>query len=196
LRRQDFWLIALSFPSILEVSMNKLLGTTLVSVCLAATTVSIATAQTTPRADAPSASAHAQHHAERPFSRPTERVEARLAYVKTALKITEAQQSQWDAFANLVRKNAQDREQRFKAMHPGESMHAGHQRPNAIERLEKAQTFHAEAVTRINQLLAVEKPLYAALSPEQQKVADVVLNRRSGSMHGPQMHGRGGPGRN
>jgi periplasmic protein CpxP/Spy len=172
--------------------MNKLLSTTLVSVCLAATTASIAVAQTTPNLNSPSASRPAKMHADRPFTRPTERVEARLAYVKTALKITEAQQSQWEAYANLVRKNAQDMEQRFQSMRSGEPGHPRHQRPNAIERLERAQAFHAEAVTRLNQLLAVQKPLYAALSPEQQKVADVVLNRRGRSMEGPAMHGRGG----
>jgi hypothetical protein len=115
-----------------------------------------------------------------------------LAYVKTALRIADAQQSQWDAYANLVRKNAQDMEQRFQSVRSGESGHPRRQRPNAIERLERAQSFHAEAVTRLNQLLAVEKPLYAALSPEQQKVADVVLNPRFRSMEGPSMHGRGG----
>jgi len=36
--------------------------------------------------------------------RDQERVEARLAYLKTALKITDAQQSQWDAFASVMRK--------------------------------------------------------------------------------------------
>lgn len=164
--------------------MNRLLSMTLVSVCFAASSTSMAVAQTTQRIPPPSASAHAHNFADRPFSRPTERIEARLSYVKTALRITEAQQSQWDAYANLVRKSAQDMEQRFKAMRSGESGRPKHQRPNAIERLERAQSFHAEAVTRLNQLLAVQKPLYAALSPEQQKVADVVLNRHRRSMGG------------
>ena len=172
--------------------MNGLLGTTLISVCLAATTASMAIAQTTPNPSSPPAAGAAHRHADRPFSRPTERVEARLAYAKTALKITDAQQTQWDAYANLVRKNAQDMEQWFKSMRHGEPGHATHQRPNAIERLERAQSFHAEAVTRINRLLAVEKPLYAALSPEQQKVADVVLNPRLRSMQRRLMHGREG----
>jgi hypothetical protein len=171
--------------------MSKLLDATLLSVCLAA--ASSAIAQTAPISAAP-AFGQAHRTAERAFSRPTERVEARLAYVKTAIKITEAQQSLWDAYAALVRKNTQDMEQRFKTMHADDSAHANHLRPNAIERLERAQSFHAEAVTRINQLLAVEKPLYAALSPEQQKVADVVLSPRSRAMHGPQ--GRGGHRRN
>jgi len=134
--------------------------------------------------------------ADRPFSRPTERVEARLAYAKTALKITDAQQPQWDAYANQVRKIAQDLEQRFKSRRSeGQSGRPQAQQLNAIERLERAQSFHAEAVTRINQILAVEKPLYAALSPEQQKVADEVLKPRSHSRHGREQGGRSGYGR-
>jgi hypothetical protein len=130
---------------------------------------------------------------ERAFSRPTERVEARLAYVKTALKIADAQQSQWDAYASVVRKNAQDMEQRFQSTQStGEAGHARRQRSNAIERLERTQSFLANAVTRINQLLAVEKPLYVALSPEQQKVADVVLNPHFRSERGHSMHSHGG----
>jgi periplasmic protein CpxP/Spy len=175
--------------------MNKLLGSTLVSVCIAALTGSVAVAQTTPNTDSRSARSHGESFADRAFARPTERVEARLAYVKTALKITDAQHSQWDAYANLVRKNAQDMEQRFTSRKSAEPGHPRHQRPNAIERLERAQAFHAETVTRINQLLSVEKPLYAALSPEQQKVADVVLNRGIRSKQGPSMGGRGGFGR-
>jgi Spy/CpxP family protein refolding chaperone len=177
--------------------MNKLLATTLVSVYLAAAGASVAIAQSAPNPGSPPTSAHAHKFAERPFSRPTERVEARLAYLKTALKITDAQQAQWEAYANVVRKNAQDREQRFKTMHSDKSGHAEHQRPNAVERLEREQSFHAEAVKRLGQLLEVQKPLYAVLSPEQQKVADVVLNKRGRSMNGGpmQMHGHGGSGR-
>ncbi|OGA33029.1 MAG: hypothetical protein A3F75_02485 [Betaproteobacteria bacterium RIFCSPLOWO2_12_FULL_64_23] len=118
-----------------------------------------------------------------------------MAYVKTALKIADAQQSQWNAYANFVRKNAQDMEQRLQSRRSGESGRSRHERPNAIERLEKTQSSHAEAVTRINQYLAVMKPLYAALSPAQQKVADVVLNPRFRSMKGRSTRGGEGPGR-
>jgi len=165
--------------------MNKLYGGTLVSACFLAFTATAAIAQTPAQMDSRPATVHENRYADRAFSRPTERVEARLAYVKTALKITNEQQAQWDAYANLVRKYAQEREQRFKSRQSaGEHRHSRRQRLNAIERLEKAQSFHAEAVTRISQLLAVQKPLYAVLSPEQQKVADVVLKPNPASPHG------------
>jgi len=171
--------------------MNKLVSTVALSACLVAITATTAMAQTPASADSRAASPTGRGYAARPFSRPTERVEARLAYVKTALKITDGQQAQWDAYANFVRKNAQDREQRFKARQPGESGRARHPRPNAIERLERTQSVLAETVTRISQLLAVEKPLYAALSPEQQKIADEVLRVRHRTMGGRGGFGRG-----
>src|SRR4051794_24648459 len=45
---------------------------------------------------------------QRRLRNPSERVEARLAYAKTALKITDAQQPQWESFANVLRKHASD----------------------------------------------------------------------------------------
>ena len=175
--------------------MNKLVSATLVSVCIAAFAATAAVAQTTPDRDYRSASDSGKTLADRAFARPTERVEARLAYLKTALKITDAQHSLWDAYANLLRKNAQDMEQRFQSKRTGKPEGRRQQRPNAIERLERAQSFHASAITRLNQLLTVQKPLYAALSPEQQKIADVVRNRRGRFMERPSMRGRGAHGR-
>lgn len=123
-----------------------------------------------------------QRMAERPFSKPTERAEARLAYIRTALKITARQQQQWDAYASFVRKYAKEMEDRradSRARRP-----APGERPNAIERLERRQSMYANAVVRLNEQLAVQKPLYAALTPEQQKVADVVLAPRFGGRPG------------
>ena len=162
--------------------MNKLLGSTLISVFVVAASASAAIAQPAQRGDWRPGAAHRGEYAQRAFSQPTQRVEARLAYIKTALKISAAQMPQWDAYANVMRKNAQDLE-KFKAKRFAERRSARHQRPNAIERLERAQSVHATMVVRINELLAVEKPLYAALSPEQRKVADVVLNPRFGFRH-------------
>ncbi len=172
--------------------MHKPLAYTMAAL-LSAATASIAIAQPAP------GPGPQRRFEDRPFSRPTERVEARLAYIKTALKITDAQQTQWNAYADAVRKNAKDADQRMQSWRDqhraGDRRRA--ERPNAIERLERLQSFHADAVTRLNDLLAVEKPLYAALSPEQKRVADVVLvpgGMARGMMMRTMMH-RGGFGR-
>ena len=167
--------------------MRKSLAYTFAAL-LSATTASIALAQPAP------GPGPAHRFESRPFSRPTERVEARLAYIKTALKITDTQQPQWNAYADALRKNAKDMDQRmqaFRDQHRGANRRTEQQRPNAIERLERMQSLHADAVTRISDLLAVEKPLYAALSPEQKRIADQLLVPGRGRMQAMRMQ-RGG----
>ena len=140
-------------------------------------------------------------HEQRPFSKPTERVEARLAYVKEALKITDAQKAQWNAYADAQRKLAAEREKQFgewrqKMAERRQQRAEGkapeeRPRPSAIERLDRAGKMHADAIARVNAQLAAIKPLYASLSAEQKKVADEVLvpqQRRHGFHRG---HGRG-----
>lgn len=166
--------------------MNKSIGAVVLSAALAAT----------------AAGAFAQdRHEQHPFSKPTERVEARLAYVKTALKITDAQKSQWNAYADAQRKLAAEREKKFaewrQKMGERRKEHAEgkpaqeRQRPSAIERLDRAEKMHADAIARLNAQLAAVKPLYDSLSAEQKKVADVVLvpEHRHGRFH--RGHGRG-----
>ncbi|HSQ03547.1 MAG TPA: Spy/CpxP family protein refolding chaperone, partial [Burkholderiales bacterium] len=119
---------------------------------------------------------HHMQHTQRPFSRPSERIEARLAYLKTALKITDAQQPQWDTFANVLRKQAGNMEQRMQAMHA--KMDQPRQRVTAIDRLERRQAMMTAASQSLQEVIAAAKPLYAVLSPEQQQIADQLLARR------------------
>jgi len=165
--------------------MSRPIATTLVCLTLAA-------ASSIAFADAPR---ERQPHA---FSRPTERIEARLAYIRTALKITDAQQAQWSAFADSMRQRAaesekkmQDWRQKMAEWRKDKGMHE-RQRPSLIERLDRAQKMHADAIARLNSELAVVKPLYDSLSAEQKKVADVVLapHHRGGHAGGHGMRGR------
>lgn len=160
----------------------------LVSAALVSTTLALAApwaaAQTT--GDGMQAQHRAERHmqGERAFRLPSERVEARLAYIKTALKISDAQQAQWDAFANTVRKHARQMDERIKARR---TQTADAKQPaaaaTAIDRLERRQARLAAASARTSEILAVAKPLYAALTPEQQKVADEVLTPERRRMH-------------
>lgn len=173
--------------------MNKLMMSALIAAGFAAA-VPLSMAQTA--SPAPGAAQHQHqhfHHGKQAFSLPGERVEARLAYIKTALKITDAQQTQWDNFAGVMRKQARDADVQIQERRAKMAGNTEHKRPTAIERLERQQAFMATASARIGERLAVQKPLYAALSPEQQQVADKVLVGHGGKRSG---HGRhGGHGR-
>ena len=142
---------------------------------------------------APAAQPQAQqgtrhHDGKRAFTQPSERVEARLAYIRTALKITDAQQAQWNAFAETLRNQARAADQRMQEFRAQREQGAARERPNAIARLEREEQRHAESATRINERLAVQRPLYAALSTEQKAIADEVLAPRRHGGH----FGRGG----
>jgi len=130
------------------------------------------------------------HHEKRAFSLPSERVDARLGYMKTALKITDAQQPQWSAFADVLRKQAAERDQQIQAWRARMAQGTPkHERRTAIARAERQQQRHAAALTRLNERLAVERPLYAALTADQKAIADEVLAPR-GRHGGFRHHGK------
>ena len=171
--------------------MNKLLAGALVSIGVAAA-VPVAFAQTTgqPAADASRGQLAQRQFERRPAMKPSERVEAQLAYIRTALKITPAQQSAFDAYAAVKRKHATEMDKRFEErrarMTQGQASAA---RPSFIERRERQRERLVTATQRFDELLAVEKPLFAALTPEQQGIAGEVLSG-GGRPHGG--HHRGG----
>jgi DNA anti-recombination protein RmuC len=169
--------------------MSKVLAGALLSIGLSSGFAVNAQTGTAP-ADQPSAHhGMRQHDGKRAFTKPSERVEARLAYIRTALKITDAQQAQWNAFAEALRNQARSADQRMQEFRAQREQSASRERPTAIARLEREQQQHAASVTRINERLAVQRPLYAALSAEQKAIADELLAPRR---HHGNRFGRGG----
>jgi hypothetical protein len=118
---------------------------------------------------------------------PSQRAEARLAYIKTALQITPAQTAQWNAFADVVRKQAKERDAKVAEMRAKwEQRKEGDARPDLMERLELRQKMLSTAATNTGELLTALKPLYASFSDSQKEIASEVLRRhgRGGWMHG------------
>ena len=52
-----------------------------------------------------------------------------LAYIRTALKITDAQQAQWNAFAETLRNQARGADQRMQEFRAQRERGAAHERP-------------------------------------------------------------------
>jgi hypothetical protein len=98
-----------------------------------------------------------------------EHVEGRIAFLKAELAVTEAQQPQWNAFADALRAQART----MQAAH-GEMMQGGMQGtwPDRLAREEKALSAHLDSLKAIE---APARALYAVLSPEQQKKADELM---------------------
>lgn len=113
---------------------------------------------------------------------PSERVEPRLAYLKTALKITDAQSKQWNAFADVLRKQAKERDAKVEAMRAQFEADKDKPRPEltVIDRMERREKMMTDAAASLSDVLAATKPLYAVLSDDQKQTADELLAHRGG----------------
>lgn len=125
---------------------------------------------------------HHGHHGQRGAMMSPERIEGRLAFLKTELKITEAQAPQWNAYAEFKRNQAkalQARHAAFKeqrAAHKKDGAERRESRP-LPERLAAREKMIEQHLAEMKQSKAVIEPLYNALSPEQRKTADQLMGR-------------------
>ena len=124
------------------------------------------------RAQNPAPSAPAQ--AARPERGGAAQVERRIAGLQSRLKITPAQQPQWDAFANVMRENAthmetlqHERADKVAAMNASEDMRSYADVARA----------HADDLQR---LAMAFDTLYAAMIPEQKVAADRTFHEFQG----------------
>lgn len=94
----------------------------------------------------------------------------RLAALKSALQITEAQESAWNAYATTVKQQAADM-QAFRASVAGKA-------PSTVpERLDMRSQLMKKRAEGFEKAAAATKDLYAALTPEQKALADQRLAR-------------------
>jgi len=103
-------------------------------------------------------------------------VEGRLAFLKTELKITDAQLPLWNAVADAMRANAKSMGDMAGGMMGGSQTAT---LPDKLAMREKMMTAHLEALRKFK---AAADPLYAALSDEQKKTADELLIGPMGMM--------------
>jgi hypothetical protein len=123
---------------------------------------------------------------------PTQHIEGRLAFLKTELKITDAQMPQWNAFADAMRANARRmgdmRNAMSGAMGPGRmmgpNMMSGQPGPGLTlpERLDRAEKHMAAHLEMIGAMKGPTTQLYAALSEDQKRIADTLIHSAMGMM--------------
>ena len=104
-------------------------------------------------------------------------VEGRLAFLKTELKITDAQLPLWNKFADALRNNAKTM---GEVMRGGTA--SGGQSATLPERLATREKFLTARLDALRNLKAAVDPLYAALSDEQKKTADEIMLTPMGMM--------------
>jgi hypothetical protein len=109
---------------------------------------------------------------------PGRHIEGRLAFLKTELKITDAQAPLWDKVAETMRAEVKERREAF------EKMRADHDQPKTlIERLEMRERFGEARVKDTQLFLAALKPLYDSFSADQKKSADELFARHRHGHH-------------
>ncbi len=136
-----------------------------------------ALAQTAPGpANSTAAPSEARHH-EMGRMMPGQFVDGRIAFLKAELKITPAQETQWQQVEAAMRENAKDLDQNISTARQNRSG------MDAVQRLELREQFAKMRADNDARLLTAFKPLYASLSPEQQQTANQLVGAHHNWRH-------------
>ena len=114
-------------------------------------------------------------------------VEDRIAYLHSQLKITSAQESQWNAFADVMRNNGQTMGQLFQQRRAATNV-------SALDDMKQYATIAQAHADGMKKLVDAFDPLYNSFSPEQKKLADVTFHQ-PGGVEGHARHGKGKGGK-
>ncbi len=115
------------------------------------------------------------HWGDHPGPMASQLVDARIAYIRTALQITPAQTAQFNAVADLMRKEAKERDAKmaeWRSRKPEDNP-----RPDPIQMLEHRQKMMQDRAAKLGETIATWKPLYASLSDSQKQLLPAVLGQ-------------------
>jgi periplasmic protein CpxP/Spy len=122
----------------------------------------------------------AQARPQRPPREFRSHIEGRIAFMKAELKVTPAQEANFDKVAQVMRQNDRERRQRF------EEMRAQRDQPHsAVQHMETRARFAAVQAQHTDRLLAAFRPLYDSFTPDQKKAADDLMAPHMGRHFGP-----------
>ena len=128
-----------------------------------------ALAQNTPASADTGAAAREGHHHARARMMPGQFIDGRIAFLKAQLKITPAQEGEWQKVEAAMRDNAKALDQAIATVRQNRDD------KNAVERLEMRDQFAKVRSENSDRILAAFKPFYSSLSPDQQKMADQLI---------------------
>ena len=99
-----------------------------------------------------------------------ERVERRIGELRAQLRITPAEQQQWDQFANVMRENARDMDRIFiERAQQLESM-------TALQNMQSYQQIADAHAQHLQKLVSAFQSLYEAMPDQQKQLADQVFH--------------------
>ncbi|MEI9985413.1 MAG: Spy/CpxP family protein refolding chaperone [Aliidongia sp.] len=106
---------------------------------------------------------------------PEETVESRIADLKTKLKITDAEATQWNAVADVMRENAKEAQARIEARNAATSGS-----PTAVDDLKNFAAGAQGHADGLKKMEAAFETLYNAMPDDQKKNADEVFAAHEG----------------
>ena len=106
---------------------------------------------------------------------PVAAADQRLGRLKADLKITSAQESAWNAYAEQIKQHAGEMQALHNQMRQQHENASGSTRPSAPERVERQAQFAKQQGEYLERLAGLTKDLYAVLTPEQRTLADQRL---------------------
>lgn len=131
---------------------------------------------------------------------PAARTQAQLDELKTSLKLNSSQDKAWQAFA----KQATQQAEAMKAQHAQRPAPQADDKLHAPELMARGTEQLKQQLAQMEAMNKAVKDLYAALTPEQQSLADRHFERLHAGMPpgmpgmpggpGPEREGHGGPG--
>lgn len=101
-------------------------------------------------------------------------IEGRVAFLRTELKVTDAQQPLWQVVAEALRANARMAKDMMAGM-PDAMMPADSAPATPLQRIELHERMLSTRLEGLRQLKAALTPFYAALDDPQKAVADKLL---------------------
>jgi hypothetical protein len=103
-----------------------------------------------------------------------DRIDGRLAFMKTELKITEAQNADWEALAKVVRSTAEAHNSLMQAMM--NDMRSGDLGKMSLpDRLALQETHLSARLDQVKEIKAAAGKLYGTFSEDQKKAADDIV---------------------
>ena len=96
-------------------------------------------------------------------------IEAHLAFLKTALKVTDVQTPAWNAVADVLREQAKQHDANMMARH--KARQDATQAPDLLEMLQDRQRMAVTEADDLSKLLIALRPFYVTLNDEQKETA-------------------------
>ncbi len=111
----------------------------------------------------------------RPGTAPQQRVEEHIKQLHSQLRITAAEEPQWDQFANVMRENARDMDQEFS------QRAQQYQTMNALQNMQSYEQIAEAHAQHLQQLVPAFENLYNAMPAQQKQLTDRVFRANAES---------------